>query len=322
MARIRTIKPEFFRHEGLYELERESGLPARVAFAGLWTVVDREGRFVWKPRALKLDCLPYDECDFASVLEALESKGFVIRYKDSGRELGFIPSWHEHQVVNIREAKSLLPEPNTEMYVHAHASTAQVSHIPRGVNIPSPLRQTVIARDGGKCVRCGAVDDLTVDHIFPQSIGGTHAISNLRCLCRSCNSARPVAGPELIADLAIDGLTLNDMQRMCMHVQVQGEGKGREGKGTRVNALFEDFWKAYPKKTAKDDARKAFDKRKPDGEMLAQMLTALAVQIASPAWTKDGGQFIPNPATWLNGGRWQDENTGAPARSELFAGAI
>jgi hypothetical protein len=90
-----------------------------------------------------------------------------------------------------------------------------------------------------------------------------------------------------------------------------------------LDERFEDFWKAYPKKTAKDDARKAFDKRKPDGEMLAQMLAALAVQTASPTWTKDGGQFIPNPATWLNGGRWQDENTGAQqGRSELFAGAI
>lgn len=73
-----------------------------------------------------------------------------------------------------------------------------------------------------------------------------------------------------------------------------------------LDERFEDFWKAYPKKTAKDDARKAFDKRKPDAEMLALMLAALAVQTTSPTWMKDGGQFIPNPATWLNGGRWQD----------------
>jgi hypothetical protein len=102
-------------------------------------------------------------------------------------------------------------------------------------------------------------------------------------------------------------------------------GKERKGKeqGKRDDAQFDAFWQAYPKKTAKDDARKAFDKRKPDAEMLAQMLTALAVQTASPAWTKDNGQFIPNPATWLNGGRWQDENAGsAVSRSELFAGAI
>ena len=48
MARIRTIKPEFFRHEALYEAEHETGLPLRVAYAGLWTAADREGRFQWK----------------------------------------------------------------------------------------------------------------------------------------------------------------------------------------------------------------------------------------------------------------------------------
>ena len=58
MARIRTIKPEFFRHEALFEAEQATGLPLRVAYAGLFTAADREGRFKWSPRSLKLDCLP------------------------------------------------------------------------------------------------------------------------------------------------------------------------------------------------------------------------------------------------------------------------
>lgn len=69
---------------------------------------------------------------------------------------------------------------------------------------------------------------------------------------------------------------------------------------------FATFWKAYPRKVAKDDARKAFDKRKPDAVMLDKMLAAIEAQSKSDAWTKDGGQFIPYPSTWLNGGRWQD----------------
>lgn len=70
---------------------------------------------------------------------------------------------------------------------------------------------------------------------------------------------------------------------------------------------FERFWLAYPKKVGKDAARKAFDKRKPDEGLLAAMLSTLAVQVNSQQWTRDGGQFIPHPATWLNQGRWQDE---------------
>jgi hypothetical protein len=73
--------------------------------------------------------------------------------------------------------------------------------------------------------------------------------------------------------------------------------------------LFEEFWKAYPKKKAKDDAKKAFDKRKPDRQLLENMLAAIAVQAASDDWLKDLGEFIPYPATWLNDGRWHDEST-------------
>lgn len=76
--------------------------------------------------------------------------------------------------------------------------------------------------------------------------------------------------------------------------------------------LFARFWEKYPKKKAKDDARKAFDKRKPDEALLGRMLAALAVQCASADWLESDGKFIPHPATWLNDGRWQDEETAVP----------
>lgn len=128
MARIRTVKPDFFRHEKLYEAEKVSGLPLRIAFAGLWTASDREGRFRWAPRALKLDCLPYDDVDFALVLEGLRSHGFIVKYQTDKGEFGFIPSWHEHQHINQREAKSSLPVPSEECICKDGASTC--THIP------------------------------------------------------------------------------------------------------------------------------------------------------------------------------------------------
>jgi hypothetical protein len=69
---------------------------------------------------------------------------------------------------------------------------------------------------------------------------------------------------------------------------------------------FDAFWLAYPKKVGKDAARKAFDKRKVDVELLATMLAAISAQTKSSMWAKDAGQYIPNPATWLNEGRWMD----------------
>lgn len=71
--------------------------------------------------------------------------------------------------------------------------------------------------------------------------------------------------------------------------------------------LFERFWKAYPRRTAKDKAQRAWRKLKPDIVLCRVMAAALEVQKASEAWTHDGGKYIPHAATWLNGRRWEDE---------------
>jgi translation initiation factor IF-1 len=111
MARIRTIKPEFFCHEELFDLEAETGLPIRIAFAGMWTVCDREGRFKWRPRSIKAQVLPFDDVDFSRVLDALATRGFVVRYASNGTDYGHVPGFARHQVINNREADSVLPEP-------------------------------------------------------------------------------------------------------------------------------------------------------------------------------------------------------------------
>lgn len=114
MARIRTIKPDFFRHECLYNAEIETGLPLRVAFAGLWSVCDREGRFRWKPKELKLDVLPFDDLDFERVLDALTTRGFLVKYENQGKLYGCVPSFKAHQVVNNKEKDSILPSHNDQ----------------------------------------------------------------------------------------------------------------------------------------------------------------------------------------------------------------
>lgn len=112
MARIRTVKPELLRHEGLYELEQQTGLPVRLGFIGLLTSCDREGRFKWRPRVLKLDALPFDDLDFSRVLDALESRGFVVKYKVGTEIYGYIPTFLVHQSINNKEAQSVLPSPD------------------------------------------------------------------------------------------------------------------------------------------------------------------------------------------------------------------
>jgi len=129
MGRIRTVKPDLFKHEELAEAEFATGLPLRLAFIGLFTQADREGRFLWRPRALKTDILPYDQTDFGVVLDALATWGFVTRYSVDGREIGCIPSFLRHQVINHREAASVLPQ-QPEKTVEFNASSSNAARVP------------------------------------------------------------------------------------------------------------------------------------------------------------------------------------------------
>lgn len=106
MARIRSIKPEFFRHEGLQDLEAANqGAYPMMVFAGLWGHCDKAGRFEWKPRTLKLDILPFLEFDMAITLAILEDGGFVKSYEVDGKKYGLIQTFSEHQRVSGKEAQ-------------------------------------------------------------------------------------------------------------------------------------------------------------------------------------------------------------------------
>lgn len=74
-----------------------------------------------------------------------------------------------------------------------------------------------------------------------------------------------------------------------------------------VPSRFEEFWDAYPKKRDKGHAEKAFKALRVSDGLLSIMLSALDHQRQMADWTKDGGKFIPLPATWLHGHRWDDE---------------
>lgn len=236
MARIRTVKPELFRHEGLFELERDTGLPVRIAFIGLFTAADRDGCFKWRPRELQLDVMPYEQIDFSRVLDALGTRGFLVKYRVDDAWFGLIPTFRKHQVINNRERASELP----------------------------------------------TIDDC--DEIFNFN-----------------NNDLPTREQRVI------------VASPTRHGNVQGEGKGREGKGTGKGSTrdalsdeqFEVFWKLYPKKASKKDALKAW--KKIDAELFGHIIDSLGAHRACEQWVKDGGKFIPHAASWLNGEKFNDE---------------
>jgi hypothetical protein len=84
------------------------------------------------------------------------------------------------------------------------------------------------------------------------------------------------------------------------------------------DARFDRFWAVYPNKKGKDDARKAWRKRRPSEALTDLIIAAVEAQRSWPEWLKENGQFIPHPATWLNRGSWEDESqrAGGAAMSE------
>jgi len=75
--------------------------------------------------------------------------------------------------------------------------------------------------------------------------------------------------------------------------------------------FFDEFWKAYPRKSNKGFARKVFDKLKVDDALLTKMIQAIYVQNKN-VWKDKDQQYIPHPSTWLNGERWDDEVVAKP----------
>lgn len=321
MARIRTIKPEFFTSEDIVAL---SPL-ARLLYIALWCECDKEGRMLWKPRTFKMRYFPADDCDIDALCKELIKQGLVRLY---GEGLAYIPGFTRHQHVNPRESASELPAPPD------YEPTA-----PK--RITSDVRAEVMARDGHKCVRCNATEDLTLDHILPQCLDGPHLAENLRVMCRGCNSGRPVSGKGLVEDLATDGFTIQGLRqrfgidkeltradasrRVNSRTDAQGgrEGKGKEGDTRDASVSFEVFWSAYPLKKSRADALKAWVKLNPSEHLQASILKAIAQQSQGEDWLKEGGRFIPHASTWLNGKRWDDEVFPGASSTihDIFAGA-
>ena len=86
--------------------------------------------------------------------------------------------------------------------------------------------------------------------------------------------------------------------------------KKRSAQGQSVSGDFERFWQAYPRKVAKQAARRAFARV---DVPLERLLQALEQQKTETQWQRENGRYIPHPVTWLNQGRWEDEPTDATA---------
>lgn len=108
MARSRNIKPSFFSNDELGELDPL----ARLAFIGMWTIADYKGCIEYRPKMLKVQLLPYDECDIELITNNLDKSRFIRFYSVQGKRYIKIVNFEKHQNPhkNEREAGSLIPD--------------------------------------------------------------------------------------------------------------------------------------------------------------------------------------------------------------------
>lgn len=107
MARTRNLKPSFFKNEVLAELDPL----ARLLFQGLWLEADRDGRLEYRPKKLKVEILPYDNCDVEAFLAELDAHDFVHIYQVGGGKYIQIVNFTKHQSPHPNEAQSVIPPP-------------------------------------------------------------------------------------------------------------------------------------------------------------------------------------------------------------------
>jgi hypothetical protein len=130
MARIRTIKPEFFTSEDVVALSAF----ARLLYIALWCEADKEGRLVWKPKTFKMRYFPADAVDAEALCKELTDSGLVVLYGDG---YAYIPTFKAHQHINPRESASQLPEPTRGARVstrHSRDSDVQGGREGKGSN--------------------------------------------------------------------------------------------------------------------------------------------------------------------------------------------
>lgn len=161
MARIRYIKPGFFKNEYLAELDPL----ARLLFIGLCCWADREGRLEDRPHRLKAEILPYNGCDVDRLLANLADspEGFILRYEVDGKAYIQISNFLRHQRPHPDEQASKIPPPpedSTHQGTHIDAPTSADSTTKASACKPLTLKGDSDSKGGkGKKSTSSASDD-------------------------------------------------------------------------------------------------------------------------------------------------------------------
>lgn len=266
MARARNIKPGFFKNEDLAECSAF----ARLCFAGLWTMADREGRLEDRPKRIKGELFAYDSVEVEPLLEELAKWGFIRRYQIGGERFIFIVKFVEHQAPHGTEKDGLIPDEAGMVTVNERAKNGYITGKFRLE--PHPLTVKCI----GQSETLGPTDNRNLTVVGWSAEGGKNA---------------------LIPD---SGFLIPDSLNLCPPPEGQPSAEP-------TSPGFERFWSAWPKGGRKGARGKCFEAwKKARAEPLWPVIVAhVEFRKTTDDWRKQNGQFIEAPLAYLNGRKWE-----------------
>jgi hypothetical protein len=131
MARIRSIKPEFWEDEAVGQISHA----ARLLFIGTWTLADDQGLLRWTPAYLRAALFMYDDMTLARARELsreVEEAGLVTPYEANGEQLAQVRNFSKHQRID-RPSPAKLPAPDLQCNGDSTDARERSTNVPRDV---------------------------------------------------------------------------------------------------------------------------------------------------------------------------------------------
>ena len=333
MARIRTIKPEFWTDGKIVQLPYE----VRLLFIGLWNFCDDEGYLDDEPERIGLQILPSDSVDVEACIDLLVACELLERLEShSGNRFLRIKHFQDHQKISHPTKSKLAPE------------------VSRKLAIPQESRRKVAIKYGCKpgeesdasCYSCGAAGSiwwpktqkgkpgywvafsgLELSHFQAESKGGENTGENLVLCCQNCNRSMAAKDPvSFIFEKKLPNSLSHPENSGVLHLERKGkEGNGKERKGEEGNAETPlslslhgedpDFQKAWKAWIAKQSARSGrIDVWTQQGQLkeLARFSTEEAIAVVEYSTSRTNcmnlitnGDHKPKPQSYSSGGSKQ-----------------
>lgn len=318
MARIRTIKPEFWTDGKIVQLP----FYVRLVFIGLWNFCDDAGYLLEEHDRIKMQIMPGDDVDVEASIDLLVACGLLSRHtlKSGGTALQ-INHFVDHQKISHPSPSKIAPEVSGKIRIR-----------------DEDRRKVAIkygCEPGGskdvQCYSCGmagriwwprtqknkpsfwvAFSGLELSHFIAESSGGLNSSENLVLCCRSCNRSMATDTPfsRIVQKIPEDSGVLL--------LEGKGEeGKGEEGKVPILSASeteggrreyseeFEEFWNEFPKqrRTKKQEAYRKWKLA------LKRADAGLLIRRASDYANSEQGrsEYAVMPSVWLSAAMWEDE---------------